>query len=65
VLRGTPQLRKHRVYYIIKSRSLFLPSPEIEDRDAVEVATGRSTKKSSTLNDIQCGTKVTQQFDKS
>jgi hypothetical protein len=27
-------------------------SLEIEDRDAVEVATGRSTKRPSTLNDI-------------
>jgi hypothetical protein len=27
-------------------------SPEIEDRDEVEVATGRSTKRPSTLNDI-------------
>jgi hypothetical protein len=27
-------------------------SPEIEDRDEVEVATGRSTKRPSTLNEI-------------
>jgi hypothetical protein len=32
--------------------SLFVVSPEIEDRDEVEVATGRSTKRPSTLNDI-------------
>jgi hypothetical protein len=32
--------------------SLFVVSLEIEDRDAVEVATGRSTKRPSTLNDI-------------
>jgi hypothetical protein len=28
-------------------------SPEIEDRDEFEVVTGRSTKRPSTLNDIQ------------
>jgi hypothetical protein len=33
--------------------SIFVLSPEIEDRDEVEVATGRSTKRPSTLNDIQ------------
>jgi hypothetical protein len=32
--------------------SLFVPSPEIENRDAVEGATGRSTKIPSPLNDI-------------
>jgi hypothetical protein len=33
-------------------------SPEIEDRDEVEVATGRSTKRlASTLNDIQVSQK--------
>jgi hypothetical protein len=32
--------------------SLFVLTPEIEDRDQVEVATGRSTKRPSTLNDI-------------
>jgi hypothetical protein len=32
--------------------SLFVVSPEIEDRDEVEVATGRSTKRPSALNDI-------------
>jgi hypothetical protein len=32
--------------------SLFVLSPEIENRDEVEVATGRSTKRPSTLNDI-------------
>jgi hypothetical protein len=31
--------------------SLFVLSPEIEDRDEVEVATRRSTKRLSTLND--------------
>jgi hypothetical protein len=31
--------------------SLFVLTPEIEDRDEVEVATGRSTKR-PTLNDI-------------
>jgi hypothetical protein len=31
--------------------SLFVLSPEIEDRDEVEVATGRSTKRLSTLID--------------
>jgi hypothetical protein len=29
----------------------LVPSPEIEGRDAVEIATGRSTKRPSTLND--------------
>jgi hypothetical protein len=29
-----------------------VPAPEIEDRDEVEVATGRSTKRPSTLNDV-------------
>jgi hypothetical protein len=33
-------------------------SPEIENRDEVEVATGRSTKTPSTLNDIQSVHKV-------
>jgi hypothetical protein len=32
--------------------SLFVVSPKIEDRDEVEVATGRSTKR-PTLKDIQ------------
>jgi hypothetical protein len=32
--------------------SLFVLSPEIEDRDEAEVATGRSTKRPSTLYDI-------------
>jgi hypothetical protein len=32
--------------------SLFVVSPEIEDRDEVEVATWQSTKRPSTLNDI-------------
>jgi hypothetical protein len=32
--------------------SLFVLSPEIEDRDEVEVATGRSTRRPSALNDI-------------
>jgi hypothetical protein len=30
--------------------SLFVLSPDIEDRDEVKVATGRSTKRPSTLN---------------
>jgi hypothetical protein len=33
--------------------SLFVASSEIEDRDEFEVATGRDTKRPSTLNDIQ------------
>jgi hypothetical protein len=33
--------------------SLFVLSPEIEDRVEVEVATGRSTKRPFALNDIQ------------
>jgi hypothetical protein len=32
--------------------NLLVLSPEIEDRDEVEVATGRNTKIPSTLNDI-------------
>jgi hypothetical protein len=32
--------------------SLFVLSTEIEDRDEIEAATGRSTKRPSTLNDI-------------
>jgi hypothetical protein len=32
--------------------SLFVLSPEIEGRDEVEVATGRSTKKPSSPNDM-------------
>jgi hypothetical protein len=32
--------------------SLFVLSPEIEDRDEAEIATGRSTKRPSTLNTI-------------
>jgi hypothetical protein len=32
--------------------SLFVPSGETEDRDEVGVATGRSTKRPSILNDI-------------
>jgi hypothetical protein len=32
--------------------SVFVLSPDIEDRDGVEVPTGRSTKRPSTLNDI-------------
>jgi hypothetical protein len=32
--------------------SLFVLSPEIEDRDEDEVATGRSAKRPSILNDI-------------
>jgi hypothetical protein len=32
--------------------SLFVLSPEVEDRYEVEVVTGRSTKRPSTLNDI-------------
>jgi hypothetical protein len=32
--------------------SLFVQSPKFEERDEVEVATGRSTKRPSTLNDI-------------
>jgi hypothetical protein len=32
--------------------SLFVVSPEIEDPDEVEVATGRSTKRPSSLNYI-------------
>jgi hypothetical protein len=31
---------------------LFMLIPEIEDRDEVEVATGRSTKRPSTMNVI-------------
>jgi hypothetical protein len=41
--------------YIISLRvevTLFVLSPGIEDRDEVEVATGRSTKRPSSLNDI-------------
>jgi hypothetical protein len=34
--------------------SLFVVNPEIEDRDEVEVATGRSTKRPSTLNYTGC-----------
>jgi hypothetical protein len=34
--------------------SVFVVSLEFEDRDEVEVATGRSTKRPSALNDIQC-----------
>jgi hypothetical protein len=41
------------VYYIIRVEvSLFVVNPEIEDRDEVEVAAGRSTKRPSTPNDI-------------
>jgi hypothetical protein len=32
--------------------SLFVLSPEIEDRDEVEIANGRSIKRLSALNDI-------------
>jgi hypothetical protein len=32
--------------------SFFVLSPEIEDRDEVEVATGRNPKRPSALNDI-------------
>jgi hypothetical protein len=35
--------------------SFFMLSPGIEDRGEVEVTTGRSTKRRSTLNDIQVG----------
>jgi hypothetical protein len=34
--------------------SLFVLSSEIKDRDKVEIATGRSTKRPSTLNDTGC-----------
>jgi hypothetical protein len=42
------QLIRIIVDYIIKSRSLFVLSLEIADRDEVKVATGRSTKRPST-----------------
>jgi hypothetical protein len=32
--------------------SLFVLNPEIEDRDEFDVVTGRSTRRTSTLNDI-------------
>jgi hypothetical protein len=32
---------------------MFVLSPEIEDPDEVEVATGQSTKRPSTVNDIR------------
>jgi hypothetical protein len=42
----------HSIISLRVEVSLFVVSLEIEDRDAVEVATGRSTKRPSTLNDI-------------
>jgi hypothetical protein len=38
--------------------SLFVLSPEIEDRDGVEVATGRSTKRPTTLKNSIYGLKI-------
>jgi hypothetical protein len=37
-----------------------MPRPEIENRDEVEVANGRSTKRPSTLNDYNFGNTIFQ-----
>jgi hypothetical protein len=38
--------------------SVFVLSPDIEDRDGVEVATGRRTKRPSTLKNSLYGLKI-------